>query len=235
MTDDARKLLPRNPTDEMIDAAMSRYRHPSDSAAHLFKTMHRENFRHDYIAMFDAFLAQPAASAEDVREACAKACKEISIRYFGVHGKGACAHCEQAIRALDLSKINVAPQREKLRQQILNDPDLPCEAGAAPLTVEQIERIKAAAASYELEHGNVGPLRNWWADVQSLCDLALRSLAPGFVSVPEIVLDEAENLCNRVIEKVEGTAKDGRRMGSVETYAQCKKLKAMLAAGGEGK
>ena len=51
---DGYKLVPIEPTDEMIDAAMSRYKHQSDSQAYAFKEMHRWNFFYDYEAMIDA-------------------------------------------------------------------------------------------------------------------------------------------------------------------------------------
>ena len=38
----------------MISAAMSRYKHQSDSAAINFMQMHRENFKQDYMAMLAA-------------------------------------------------------------------------------------------------------------------------------------------------------------------------------------
>ena len=51
---DGYKLVPLEATDEMIDAAMSRYKHQSDSQAYAFKEMHRLNFRYDYKAMIAA-------------------------------------------------------------------------------------------------------------------------------------------------------------------------------------
>ena len=47
-------LAPNEPTEAMISAAMSRYKHPSDSAAINFMQMHRENFKQDYMAMLAA-------------------------------------------------------------------------------------------------------------------------------------------------------------------------------------
>jgi len=101
---------------------------------------------------------------------------------------------------------------------------------AAPdggLSGEQIERIKAAAASYELEHGNVGPLRNWWSDVQTLCDMALRSLErPACRVVPEEPTPEMiQAMEDRQIEGATYIAED-----SIQ-YALWKEVyKAMLAA-----
>ena len=47
-------LVPNGPTEAMISAAMSRYKHQSDSAAINFMQMHRENFKQDYMAMLAA-------------------------------------------------------------------------------------------------------------------------------------------------------------------------------------
>lgn len=47
-------MVQREPTEAMIDAAMNRYQHGSESAARLYMTMHRENFRCDYRAMIAA-------------------------------------------------------------------------------------------------------------------------------------------------------------------------------------
>ena len=60
---DGYTLVPIEPTDEMIDAAMSRYKHQSDSQAYAFKEMHRLNFRYDYKAMIDV---SPPTNTEDI-------------------------------------------------------------------------------------------------------------------------------------------------------------------------
>lgn len=47
-------MVPMEPTEAMIEAAMGRYQHRSESAARHFMDMHRENFRCDYLAMIAA-------------------------------------------------------------------------------------------------------------------------------------------------------------------------------------
>ena len=47
-------LVPREPTEAMLDAAMNRYKHVSPEAKARYTQMHRENFRCDYKAMIAA-------------------------------------------------------------------------------------------------------------------------------------------------------------------------------------
>ena len=47
-------MLPREPTEAMLDAAMNRYHHISPEAKARYTQMHRENFRWDYKAMIAA-------------------------------------------------------------------------------------------------------------------------------------------------------------------------------------
>ena len=47
-------LVPREPTEAMLDAAMNRYHHISPEAKARYTQMHRENFRCDYKAMIAA-------------------------------------------------------------------------------------------------------------------------------------------------------------------------------------
>ena len=47
-------MVPREPTDVMLDAAMNRYQHVSPEARLHFFQMHRENFRCDYKAIIAA-------------------------------------------------------------------------------------------------------------------------------------------------------------------------------------
>lgn len=47
-------MVPREPTEAMIDAAMNRYQHVSPEAKARYTKMHRENFRCDYKAMIAA-------------------------------------------------------------------------------------------------------------------------------------------------------------------------------------
>ena len=47
-------LVPREPTEAMLDAAMNRYQHVSPEAKARYTQMHRENFRCDYRAMIAA-------------------------------------------------------------------------------------------------------------------------------------------------------------------------------------
>ena len=47
-------MVPREPTEKMIDAAMGRYQHVSPEAKARYTQMHRENFRCDYKAMIAA-------------------------------------------------------------------------------------------------------------------------------------------------------------------------------------
>ncbi|HNC91781.1 MAG TPA: hypothetical protein PL000_22885 [Anaerolineales bacterium] len=49
-----RVLVPREPTEAMLDAAMNRYKHVSPEAKARYTQMHRENFRCDYRAMIAA-------------------------------------------------------------------------------------------------------------------------------------------------------------------------------------
>ena len=56
LIEDSAKLLgmvmvPREPTEAMLDAAMNRYKHVSPEAKARYTKMHRENFRCDYRAM----------------------------------------------------------------------------------------------------------------------------------------------------------------------------------------
>ena len=47
-------MVPREPTEAMLDAAMNRYKHVSPEAKARYTQMHRENFRCDYRAMIAA-------------------------------------------------------------------------------------------------------------------------------------------------------------------------------------
>ena len=47
-------MVPREPTEAMLDAAMNRYQHVSPEAKARYTQMHRENFRCDYKAMIAA-------------------------------------------------------------------------------------------------------------------------------------------------------------------------------------
>ena len=47
-------MVPREPTEAMLDAAMNRYKHVSPEAKARYTQMHRENFRCDYKAMIAA-------------------------------------------------------------------------------------------------------------------------------------------------------------------------------------
>jgi len=47
-------MVPREPTEAMLDAAMNRYQHVSPEAKARYTQMHRENFRCDYRAMIAA-------------------------------------------------------------------------------------------------------------------------------------------------------------------------------------
>ena len=47
-------MVPREPTEAMLDAAMNRYHHISPEAKARYTQMHRENFRWDYKAMIAA-------------------------------------------------------------------------------------------------------------------------------------------------------------------------------------
>lgn len=58
-------LAPNDPTEVMLSAAMSRYKHQSDSAAMHFMQMHRENFKHDYIAMLAEARSENAAISQN--------------------------------------------------------------------------------------------------------------------------------------------------------------------------
>lgn len=47
-------MVPREPTEAMLDAAMNRYKHVSPEAKARYTQMHRDNFRCDYKAMIVA-------------------------------------------------------------------------------------------------------------------------------------------------------------------------------------
>ena len=55
-------MVPREPTEAMLDAAMNRYQHVSPEAKARYTQMHRENFRCDYKAMIAA--AEVKSNAE---------------------------------------------------------------------------------------------------------------------------------------------------------------------------
>ena len=55
-------MVPREPTEAMLDAAMNRYKHVSPEAMARYTKMHRENFRCDYKAMIAA--AEGKSNAE---------------------------------------------------------------------------------------------------------------------------------------------------------------------------
>lgn len=52
-------MVPREPTEAMIDAAMNRYQHVSPEAKARYTKMHRENFRCDYRAMIAVAEKEP--------------------------------------------------------------------------------------------------------------------------------------------------------------------------------
>lgn len=67
-------MVPREPTEAMLDAAMNRYQHVSPEAKARYTQMHRENFRCDYKAMIAAAegksnarltVAEPVGRASD--------------------------------------------------------------------------------------------------------------------------------------------------------------------------
>ena len=60
-------MVPREPTEAMLDAAMNRYKHVSPEAKARYTQMHRENFRCDYKAMIAA--AEGKSNAVAHREA----------------------------------------------------------------------------------------------------------------------------------------------------------------------
>ena len=60
-------MVPMEPTEAMIDAAMNRYKHVSPEAKARYTKMHRENFRCDYRAMIAA--AEGKSNAVAHREA----------------------------------------------------------------------------------------------------------------------------------------------------------------------
>ena len=60
-------MVPMEPTEAMIDAAMNRYKHVSPEAKARYTQMHRENFRCDYKAMIAA--AEGKSNAVAHREA----------------------------------------------------------------------------------------------------------------------------------------------------------------------
>lgn len=52
-------MVPREPTEAMLDAAMNRYQHVSPEAKARYTQMHRENFRCDYKEMIAAAEGKP--------------------------------------------------------------------------------------------------------------------------------------------------------------------------------
>ena len=60
-------MVPREPTEAMLDAAMNRYKHVGPEAKARYTQMHRENFRCDYKAMIAA--AEGKSNAVAHREA----------------------------------------------------------------------------------------------------------------------------------------------------------------------
>ena len=59
-----RVMVPREPTEAMLDAAMNRYQHVSPEAKARYTQMHRENFRCDYKAMIAAAEGKSNAVAD---------------------------------------------------------------------------------------------------------------------------------------------------------------------------
>ena len=57
-------MVPREPTEAMLDAAMNRYKHVSPEAKARYTQMHRENFRCDYKAMIAAAEGKSNAVAD---------------------------------------------------------------------------------------------------------------------------------------------------------------------------
>ena len=85
---------------------------------------------------------------------------------------------------------NVAPQATGLdtpsqadnSSRSIHGEQVPEPASAAPLTVEQVEQFRRELVNRS-HHLTI-------TEANALCDLALRSLAPGFVSVPRELYDE---------------------------------------------